>query len=93
MSTNIHFHGGFEPSLRITTREARRVTRRLEALIHADLQQPVSVAECIALGAWRRLNAGDRDFSQQMWELVQEVIEEDAGNRSACSRARDPNAD
>jgi hypothetical protein len=48
--------------------------RDLARLIRADPDEPVRFTECLALGAWRRLNAGERDFSPEMWGLIEQLI-------------------
>ncbi len=79
MVKDIYLHGGFPPSLRLTRREVRYFQRELERLIESDPAAPVRVAECIALGAWRRLKSGQRNFSPQMWHEVTELVADPSG--------------
>lgn len=54
MTHSAHYHGGFPANHRLSRRDVRRAKRELEKLIHADPNVPVRVAECMAVGAWRR---------------------------------------
>lgn len=64
------------------------MSRQLEKLIHADPTEPVRVADCIALGAWRRFDAGHRGFSPEMWQVIEEVIADPAGAKPSPPDSR-----
>lgn len=65
MHTAIH-----KPTITITRAAARRAKRRLDDLINPAPGDPFDFGDCLALGAWRRLAAGERLFTPAMWDLI-----------------------
>lgn len=59
-----------ELTMTISRAEARRAKRRLDDLLDPSPGDPFDFADCLALGAWRRLAAGERLFTPAMWDLI-----------------------
>ena len=87
-----------EPTIAISRAEARRAKRRLDDLLNPAPDDPFDFADCLALGAWRRLAAGERLFTPAMWDLIGslQVCADRTAERLAAVPVRelaDPEAD
>lgn len=74
-----------EPFVELSRRAAKSAMRRLESLA-PNVGEPLDYADCLLLGAWRRLDAGTRVLPRSAMRL----LDERQGDLAQSLRERSP---
>lgn len=63
------------PFVTLSRRSAKRTARELESQC-PDVGEPLDYSDCLLLGAWRRLDAGERILPRSAMRLLNERVRE-----------------